>query len=94
MANSTWAALQGRKALKIIWDKGPGAQESTASLQEQLREKAAGPPTVVSADRGNAVQALASAARKVEADYEMPFQAHATMEPMNTTAHVRAGRQH
>ena len=52
VANCTWAALQGRKALKIAWDKGPGAQESTASLQEQLREKAAGPPTVVSADHG------------------------------------------
>src|ERR1700689_3004335 len=89
VASSTWAALQGRKALQITWGKGPGAQESTASLQEQLRERAAGPPTFVSADNGNAVQALASAARKVEADYEIPFQAHATMEPMNTTAHVR-----
>jgi isoquinoline 1-oxidoreductase subunit beta len=89
VANSTWAALQGRKALQITWGKGPGAQESTASLQQQFRDRAAGPPTVVSADNGNAVQALASAARKVEADYEIPFQAHATMEPMNTTAHVR-----
>jgi isoquinoline 1-oxidoreductase subunit beta len=90
VASSTWAALQGRNALKIAWDKGPGVQESTAALQEQLREKAAGPATVVSADRGDANKALAGAAKKVEADYEMPFQAHATMEPMNTTTHVRA----
>ena len=89
VATSTWAAMEGRKALKLSWDKGPGVDESTASLQEQLREKAAGPPSVVSADRGNVVEALASAARKVEADYETPFQAHAPMEPMNTTAHVR-----
>jgi isoquinoline 1-oxidoreductase beta subunit len=88
VASCTWAALEGRKALKIVWDKG--AQESTASLQEQLRQKAAGPPSVVSTDRGNVDQALAGAETKVEADYEMPFQAHATMEPMNTTAHVRA----
>src|SRR5271156_6061934 len=90
VASCTWAALEGRKALKITWDKGPGGQESTAALQEQLRQKAAGPPSVVSTDRGNVDQALAGAEKRVEADYEMPFQAHATMEPMNTTAHVRA----
>jgi isoquinoline 1-oxidoreductase beta subunit len=89
VATSTWAAPEGRKALKITWDQGPGAQESTGSLQEQFREKAAGPPTVISADRGNALEALTNSARKIQADYEMPFQAHATMEPMNTTAHVR-----
>ena len=89
VASCTWAALEGRKALKIAWDKGPGAQESTASLQEQLRQKAAGPPSVVSTNKGNVDQVLAGAEKKIEADYEMPFQAHATMEPMNTTAHVR-----
>ncbi|HEX4810014.1 MAG TPA: molybdopterin cofactor-binding domain-containing protein [Bryobacteraceae bacterium] len=92
VATSTWAALEGRKALNITWDKGPGAQESTASLQEQFREKAGGPPSVVSADRGNVSQALANAAKKIEADYEMPFQAHAPMEPMNTTVHVRSAQ--
>ena len=89
VASCTWAALEGRKALKIAWDKGPGAQESTASLQEQLRQRAAGPPSVVSADKGNVAEALAGAEKKIEADYEIPFQVHATMEPMNTTAHVR-----
>ena len=89
VANSTWAAMQGRKALNITWDKGPGAQESTAGLQEQFRQKAAGPPSVIAAERGNIIDALASAAQKIEADYEVPFQAHATMEPMNTTVHVR-----
>lgn len=89
VATSTWAAMQGRKALNITWDKGPGESENTGSLQEQLREKAAGPPTVVTAERGNVLDALAHAAKRVEADYEIPFQAHATMEPMNTTVHVR-----
>jgi isoquinoline 1-oxidoreductase subunit beta len=87
VATSTWAALQGRKALNITWDKG--SAESTASLQAQFREKAAAPPTVIKAEHGNVLEALAGAARKIEADYEMPFQAHATMEPMNTTVHVR-----
>jgi isoquinoline 1-oxidoreductase beta subunit len=89
VATSTWAAIQGRKALNITWDKGPGAGESTASLQKQFREKAAGPPAVVAAERGNVIDALKIAARKIEADYEIPFQAHATLEPMNTTVHVR-----
>ncbi|MGA8593681.1 MAG: molybdopterin cofactor-binding domain-containing protein [Bryobacteraceae bacterium] len=89
VATSTWAALQGRRALNITWDKGPGAQESTATLREQIREKAGGPATVVSAEHGNVAETLASAIKKIEADYEMPFQAHAPMEPMNTTVHVR-----
>ena len=89
VASCTWAALEGRKALKIAWDKGPGAQESTASLQAELRQKAAGPPSVVSTNKGNVDQVLAGGEKKIEANYEMPFQAHATMEPMNTTAHVR-----
>ena len=89
VAASTWAAIQGQKALKLVWDKGPGAQETTAGLQAQFREKAAGPPTTVIAERGDVSVTLASAARKIEAVYETPFQAHATMEPMNTTVHVK-----
>lgn len=88
VADSTWAAIQGQKALRISWERSPGSQESTASLQEQLRERAGGPPTVVSADHGNVIEGLANSARRVEADYEIPFQAHATMETMNTTVHV------
>ena len=89
VADSTWAAMQGRKALNIAWEKGSGAKESTATLRQQLREKAAGPPSVVTAEHGDIAGALASATQKIEADYEMPFQAHATMEPMNTTVHLR-----
>jgi isoquinoline 1-oxidoreductase beta subunit len=89
VATSTWCALEGRKALNIVWDKGSAADESTASLQQQFREKADGPASVVSAEHGDAGEALAKAGKKIEADYEIPFQAHATMEPMNTTVHVR-----
>ncbi|HEX4167808.1 MAG TPA: molybdopterin cofactor-binding domain-containing protein [Bryobacteraceae bacterium] len=88
VATSTWAAIQGRKALNLTWDKGPGAQESTASLREQFRQKADAPSGVITAERGDVLDALRSAARKIEVDYEIPFQAHATMEPMNTTVHV------
>ena len=89
VADSTWAALEGRRVLDLTWDKGPGGTETTAGIQEQMRTQSLAPAAYVVADRGNAQQALASAAKTVEATYELPFQAHATMEPMNTTVHVR-----
>lgn len=91
VADSTWAAIQGRKALKVDWDKGPGGSESTESLRRELEQQAIGPPTFIAVDRGDTVKALDSAAKKIEATYELPFAAHATMEPMNTIAHVRDG---
>ena len=89
VADSTWAAIQGRKALTLKWNKGASEGESTDSLRKQIAERTAGPPTFVAVDRGYASEALAGAAQKLEAFYESPFQAHATMEPMNTTVHVR-----
>jgi isoquinoline 1-oxidoreductase beta subunit len=89
VANSTWAAIQGRKALKITWDKGPDGDESTASLRKQIDALATGPATFVPVNRGDIQKALDGAAKKVEGSYELGFQAHATMEPMNTTVHVR-----
>ncbi len=87
VADSTWNAMQGRKALNIVWDQG--RDESTATLQAQFRERAAGAASVVDVDRGKVEEVLTAAAKRIEADYEFPFQAHATMEPMNTTVHVR-----
>jgi isoquinoline 1-oxidoreductase beta subunit len=91
VADSTWAAIQGRTALKINWDKGPGGSESTNSLRRDLERQALAPPTFIAVDRGEASKALDGAAKKIEATYELPFTPHATMEPMNTTAHVRDG---
>jgi len=91
VADSTWAAMQGRKALKITWDKGPHAGESTETIRQKMLAGATAEPTVVWVNQGDAVRALQKSKRKIEATYEMPFQAHATMEPMNTTVHVRRG---
>jgi len=91
VADSTWAALQGRQALRVSWDKGAG-DETTESLRKQLLEQAAAPPSYVAVNQGDVLQALAGSSKKVEATYELPFQAHATMEPMNTTVHVRDDR--
>ncbi len=89
VADSTWTAIQGRKALTLKWNRAGLEGESTDSLRKLVAERAAGPPTFVAVDRGDALEALAGAAHKLEAVYESPFQAHATMEPMNTTVHVR-----
>ncbi len=83
-----WPAKQGRDALQVTWDEGPVAQVSTASISRLFAERAAQDGAVARHD-GDAVTALASAAQRIEAVYEMPFLAHATMEPMNCTAHVR-----
>jgi isoquinoline 1-oxidoreductase beta subunit len=84
-----WPAKQGRDALKIEWDEGPGATVSSASIAQLFTERAA-QAGAVARHEGDPEGGLSGAATKVEADYEMPFLAHATMEPMNCTAHVRA----
>jgi len=89
VAESTWSAMQGRRALKISWDKGPNGSETTGVLSKQLKAQAAAPPSFVAVNRGDALKVLEQNAKNIEAHYELPFQAHATMEPMNTTIHVR-----
>jgi isoquinoline 1-oxidoreductase beta subunit len=91
VADSTWAAIQGRDALVSAWDNGPHADESTDSLREQLQSLTAKPGKIVRKE-GDVEAALAAAANKIEASYELPFLAHATMEPMNCTADVRSNR--
>jgi isoquinoline 1-oxidoreductase subunit beta len=89
IADSTWAAIQGRNALKLDWRKGPGAGESTEELRKAFQLQATAPASVVAVDRGDPRTVLEQSQKKVEAEYELPFQAHATMEPMNATVHVR-----
>ena len=88
VADSTWAAMKGREALQIDWDRGPAASESTAALRQSLRTAANKPGKRVRND-GNVDEALPSSAKRVEAVYEFPHLAHATMEPMNITVHAR-----
>jgi len=91
LADHSWAAIQGRNALQISWDEGPASSESSASLRQQFLDNAAKPGKIVRND-GDANAALSSATKKVEATYEFPFAAHATMEPMNCTVHIRPDR--
>jgi isoquinoline 1-oxidoreductase subunit beta len=88
LADNSWAAMQGRKALQVKWDEGPAASESSEQLQKHFLENAAKAGKVVRND-GDADAALASASKKVEAVYQLPFAAHVCMEPMNCLVHIQ-----
>lgn len=89
LADSTWAAWRGREALRTAWDEGPHAALSSETIRAQLGAAAATGGKPVRQD-GDADAALGAAARRLEADYEVPFLAHAALEPMNCLADVRA----
>ena len=89
VADSTWAALRGRDALGAVFEPGPNGALDSAALAKLLAEAPVERPPARS--EGDLEAALATAARRLEAVYELPLLAHATMEPMNCTAAVRAG---
>jgi isoquinoline 1-oxidoreductase beta subunit len=88
VADHMGAAKKGLAALKIAWDEGPHAKLMTADVAREL-EQATLTPGAVAENIGDADAAMAGAATKVEAIYQVPFLAHATMEPMNCTVHLR-----
>jgi isoquinoline 1-oxidoreductase beta subunit len=88
VADHMGAAKKGLAALVIEWDDGPHAKLDTQKIADEL-EKATLQPGAVAQNIGDTDKALASAVTKVEATYQVPFLAHATMEPMNCTVHVR-----
>ena len=88
IADDTWTAKRGLAALDIRWDEGPNATLSTADIVQQLAG-ASQKSGVVARDEGDVAKAMAGAVQRVEAVYEVPFLAHATMEPINCTVHVR-----
>jgi isoquinoline 1-oxidoreductase beta subunit len=91
LADGFWPAKLGRDALEITWDDGPLATLDTVTQGKQYEELARleGSAAAVAAARGNVASAFAEAEKKLEAVYELPYLAHATMEPLNCLAHVR-----
>jgi isoquinoline 1-oxidoreductase subunit beta len=89
VADNTWTAFQGRKALDIKWDEGPGANANNADIRKSF-EDVMDKPGVTAKKEGDAEAGMKSAVKTVEAVYWAPYQAHSTMEPMNGTADVRA----
>jgi len=88
VADHMGAAKKGLAALKIEWDEGRNASVSTADIVKKLEQATLGAGAVAQ-NIGDADKAMAAAATKVEAIYQLPFLAHATMEPMNCTVHYR-----
>lgn len=89
LADGVWAAKQGREALKIEWDSGALAALDSAQQGADYAVLATQPGTTARKD-GDAAAAFASAATKIEGTFDLPYLAHAAMEPLNATAHVRA----
>jgi isoquinoline 1-oxidoreductase beta subunit len=82
LAENTWAAIQGRNALKVTWKQGPWSKESTGALAAKANELLDGGEDGVAVRRdGDMAKAAKQSRYKIEARYEMPFLAHATMEP-------------
>ena len=82
-----WAAMQGLAALNIEWDMGPNSDVTTESIVQQMARASQNEGVSARSD-GNFAKALPEAVKTIDAVYEMPFLAHAAMEPMNCTAHV------
>jgi isoquinoline 1-oxidoreductase beta subunit len=91
IADNTWSAMQGRRALDVKWDEGPSASATSESISKLLADQM-NKSGAEARKEGDAASALAGSGQKVEAIYEVPYLAHATMEPINCTADVRADR--
>jgi isoquinoline 1-oxidoreductase subunit beta len=89
VADGFWPAKLGREALEIIWDEGPLASLDSRAQRDQYAELAK-KPGAVAKEEGETASALSNATKKLEAIYDLPYLAHATMEPMNCVADVRA----
>jgi isoquinoline 1-oxidoreductase beta subunit len=85
VADTVWGAMEGRRLLNITWDDGPNKNLNTAMVMDSLKQGAA----KKSASLYAVGDALKAAGRKVSAEYQLPFMAHAPMEPGNCTAHFK-----
>ena len=88
LADSTWAAMEGRKVLVVQWDEGSLAATSSATIRKAFADLAE-KPGAIARKEGDAAAALSAAGKKIEAVYEVPYLSHAPMEPLNAVAHVR-----
>jgi isoquinoline 1-oxidoreductase beta subunit len=88
IADSFWSAKKGREALETTWDEGEGGKLSTDALREKYAQLARTPGTVAR-KKGDPARAVAKAARRLSAEYDVPYLAHAPMEPLNCVVDLR-----
>ncbi len=92
VADTWWRAKKALDALPIVWDEGPNASQSSATIAARLKEGLTAQGEFAGWREGDALKAIDGAAKKVEAVYSLPFVSHACMEPMNCTARVTADK--
>ncbi len=92
VADTWWRAKQALDALPIVWDEGPNAKVSSASIAEHLKTGLTSDDAFADTNDGDALKAIGGAAKKVEAVYSTPFLSHTCMEPMNCTVRITADK--
>jgi isoquinoline 1-oxidoreductase beta subunit len=92
VAENFWAAKLGRAALDVEWDPGDGGAIDTTELARSYRALAAQPGGVKAKAAGDPAAAMKTAAKVVEAEYDLPYLAHAPMEPLNCTVRITADK--
>jgi isoquinoline 1-oxidoreductase beta subunit len=92
VADTWWQAQQARKQLKVDWDLGPAAAQSTEGFKKRAEELLQAPPANTLRKYGDLDAALKSSVKVVEATYQYPFIAHVTLEPQGATAHWKDGK--
>ncbi len=92
VAKSWWTAIRAREKLKVTWDEGPTAAQSSEGFAQSAAKLAKGTAASYLRRDGDVESALSSAARVVEANYSYPFLAHISLEPQNCTAHFKDGK--
>ena len=91
IGKDTWSVFQAKNKLKVVWDESEASKDSTSQFSAAAKKLAPNFPAKPDDNVGDVDKSFASAAHIVEAYYEYPFAAHATLEPMNSTAHWHDG---
>jgi isoquinoline 1-oxidoreductase subunit beta len=90
VADSWWRAKKAAEALPVTWDFGHNSEVSSGTIRAQVNAGLSANDARIGRADGDVEHALGQAVKRIEADYEVPFLGHATMEPQNCTAHVTA----